>query len=131
MLIVLRILTLHCSLEISRKTGDNIVIEKKQRIFRLCLTVFQFNSIPFFFLGKFNQRPEETVKIRHILNMTSKSEFQTLVRVQLLFIILLGLKTHGCTSKCLHVGKTHLSFSSVTMQLSNARDEKVGYQRET
>ena len=54
------------------------------------------------------------VKIRHILNTTPKSEFQTLVKVQLTFIILLGLKTRGGTSKCLHVGKTHLSFSSVT-----------------
>ena len=62
--------------------------------------------------------------------MTSKSDFQTLVKVQLMFIILLGLKTHGCTSKYLHVGKTHLSFS-ISDQLSNIRDEKVGYKRET
>ena len=62
--------------------------------------------------------------------MTKKSEFQkTLVRVQLMCIILLGLTTHACTSTSFQVGKTHLSFLSD--QLSYARDEEVGYKRET
>ena len=82
MLIGLRILTLHCSLGISRKTGDNIVMKKTTNFQAL------FNCVPIYFhpvfsLGKFNQRAEEVVKIRHILNMTPKSEFQTLAKVQL------------------------------------------------
>ena len=44
-------------------------------------------------------------------------------------IILLGLTTHACTSTSFQVGKTHLSFLSD--QLSYARDEEVGYKRET
>ena len=59
---VLRMIDLYCSLGTSRKTGDNIVIGKKKRVFELCSTVFQFNFHPVFFVGKFSQRPEELVK---------------------------------------------------------------------
>ena len=48
---VLRMIDLYCSLGTSRKTGDNIVIEKK-KLFELCSTVFQFNFHPVFFFGR-------------------------------------------------------------------------------
>ena len=46
---VLRMIDLYCSLGTSRKTGDNIVIEKKNEFSKLCSTVFQFNFHPVFF----------------------------------------------------------------------------------
>lgn len=60
---VLRMTDLYCSLGRSRKTGDNIVLEKKNEFsssVQLCSNLISIHS--FFFVGKFSQRPEEMVK---------------------------------------------------------------------
>ena len=59
---VLRMIDLYCSLGTSRKTGDNIVIEKKNEFSSSVQLCSNLIFIPFFFVGKFSQRPEELVK---------------------------------------------------------------------